>query len=48
MANARVGDELARTRVADYLMDIDRNAVVLLGESLGLNVARDGGELLFQ
>ena len=46
VANARVGDELARTRVADYLMDIDRNAaVVLLGESLGLNVARDGGEL---
>jgi hypothetical protein len=46
VANARVGDELARARVADYLMDIDRNAaVVLLGESLGLNVARDGGEL---
>jgi hypothetical protein len=46
VANARVGDELARTRVADYLMDIDRNAAVgLLRESLGLNVARDGSEL---
>jgi hypothetical protein len=46
VANARVGDQLARARVANYLMDIDRNAAVgLLGESLGHNVARDGGEL---
>jgi ketosteroid isomerase-like protein len=44
--NPRIGDELARVRVVDPLVDIDRDGPVrLLGEALGLDLARDGGEL---
>jgi hypothetical protein len=44
--NARIGDELARVRVVDHLVDIDRDGLVrLLAEALGLDLARDGGEL---
>jgi hypothetical protein len=46
VANARIGDELARVRVVDHLVDIDCDGPVsLLGEALGLDLARDGGEL---
>jgi hypothetical protein len=44
--HARIGDGLARVRVVDHLVDIDRDGPVrLLGEALGLDLARDGGEL---
>jgi hypothetical protein len=46
VADAGIGDQIAGAGVVDYLMDIDGDtAVRLLGEPLGLDLARDGGEL---
>src|SRR5215218_10308571 len=46
VVNPGVRDQLAVTGVADHLMNLDRDgAVGLLGEALGLDGARDGGEL---
>src|SRR5215211_81607 len=46
VANAGIGDEIPGAGVVDHLMDIDGDAAVrLLGEALGLDLARDGGEL---